>query len=441
MEQYKHLFSATRIPRKERDALRITPSQNHILVLYQGSVFSLNVVEDSGVAKPYAEIKDALAYILSMEQHAHGEGVGILTSLPRDTWTDTREHLLWISPQNKEHIEKIDTAVFALCLDTSAPDRLEDISKLMLHGNGKNRWFDKSLQFIVSKNGEIGINMEHTGMDGSVASRFIKFIYEDIDGMNRSKDKKSKNTPEKLVFQLNDDIKKEIAAASEQFDHIVSNQATRVLVFDRFGTNYIKTFYVSPDAFVQLALQLAQHKLFGRCFSAYEPVMTRQFLHGRIDVMYTISHESIAFIEAMNDVSCDVQVKKSTLIKAAQKHIERIKECQNGMGVNGHLMALLKIYENFGEGMGIASMPEIFTDTGYKRLTHSTICTSTTSPHGLALGGWGPVVEDGFGIRYVKDREEIRFNITSRRYMEENLDKLVSYIQESLMEMAKILIE
>jgi carnitine O-acetyltransferase len=32
----------------------------------------------------------------------------------------------------------------------------------MLHSNGHNRWFDKSIQLIVCENGKAGINMEHS---------------------------------------------------------------------------------------------------------------------------------------------------------------------------------------------------------------------------------------------------------------------------------------
>ncbi len=439
MEQYKNLFSTSRIPKKNKDEIQKKTNQKHIIVLYKGHIFSLNVFESPEKVKTYSQIKDELEHICSTSQSAQGQGLGILTSMDRDKWASTREGLLKTNNINREHIEKIETAIFALCLEEESPDSLEDISKLMLRGNGGNRWFDKSLQFIIPKNGEIGINMEHTGVDGSVMSRFIKFLYDDMNILNNSKKEKLKEKPERLDFTINDEIKKTISEATEELSNIILNQETRVLVFDEFGTNQIKTFKISPDAFVQLALQLAQFKLFGSCNSAYEAVMTRKFLHGRIEVMHTISQESMELIKNITSSSCDDNVKRTSLRQAAKKHIERIKACQDGNGVDGHMMALLKIHEDFGGKIGIKETPEIFTDKGYKVLTHSTICTSTTSSYGLELAGWGPVVEDGFGVRYINDKDAIRFNMTSRKYFKKDLEKLTRYVEESLIEMAELM--
>lgn len=436
MDQYRRFFSSTRIPKTQRDNLRVSSFKKHIIVLHKGNIYVLNVYDNLEI-KTYEQINSELENIIS--EDSTGQGIGILTSMNRDMWADTRDKILNIDVQNKGNLEKIETAIFALCLDDSSPEILKDVSKIMLHGNGKNRWFDKSLQFIITRNGYIGFNMEHSGMDGSPISKMIKYIYDDIDS-NISKNDviKDIDKPEKLKFVINYEIKEMLNIASDNFNEIVSDNETRVLFFNQFGTNKIKTFKVSPDAYVQLAIQLAQYKLFGKCYSQYEAVATRKFLYGRMEVMYAVSNESLRFIEGLtSDYNNDH--KRNLLIEATQKHIERIKECQEGKGVDGHLMGLFEMYNRFGKEIGIDKMPEIFKDDGYKTLTHSTICTSTTSTHGLQLAGWGPVVEDGFAIRYMKYKDEIRFNIMSRKYNEEKLDKLTLYIKEALLEMAELM--
>ncbi|WZL73294.1 choline/carnitine O-acyltransferase [Clostridiaceae bacterium 35-E11] len=439
MLQYKKLFSATRIPKREKDVLKVTPFQKHIIVLCRGQIFTVDVFTDSGKIRSFLEIKDDLKYIMTISKRNQEEEIGILTAMNRNEWADTRDALLKIDERNEVSIEKIDKAIFALCLDDENPNTLEETSNMMLHGNGKNRWFDKSLQFIVAKNGEIGINMEHTGIDGSVMARFTQWLYENMDKIQIQEDKHWKNKPQKLTFHLDETLQKQIRKASRQFDEVVSNTQTRVLHFDKFGKDRIKKFRVSPDAFVQLALQLAQYKLYGRCYSAYEAVMARKFLAGRIEVMYSVSLESVTFIKNMVSDDCDPQTKIVSLMKAAQKHVERINECKNGRGVDGHLLGLLTMYKYFGKDLGVDTLPEIFTDKGYVTLTHSTVCTSTSSIKGLELAGYGPVVEDGFGIRYFKDKDYIRFNITSKTLIKEKLDKLVSNIETSLVEMAELM--
>lgn len=439
MEQYKRLFSSTRIPRREKDDLKITKNQKHIIVLHKGNMFSIDVYKDSEEIKSFLEIKKDLEYIIASSKTSKNNEIGIFTAMNRDKWADTRDKLLKISNRNNKALKKVEDAIFVLCLEDESPESLEDASRMMLHGNGKNRWFDKSLQFIVLGNGEIGVNIEHAGMDGSVMSRFIKFISEDIDKVYKKEDIASENKPEKLVFHINNELKEIIKNSYKEFNDIASDTKTRVLNFDKFGKDLIKTFKVSPDAFVQLALQLAQYKLYGRCYSTYEAVMTRKFIHGRIEVMYCVSLESMQFIKNMVSANGDDKITAKYLVKAAEKHIDRINECKNGKGVDGHLFALLNMYEYFGADIGVDALPEIFTDKGYRILTHSTVCTSTSSPKGLKLAGYGPVVDDGFGVRYIKEKEFLTFNITSRNHMEDKLEMFVSYIEESLIEMAKLM--
>ncbi len=439
MLQYKRLFSSTRIPKKGKDEFETASNQKHIVVLHKGHVFVVNVLTEEGKVRSFSEIKDDLKYIIESSNNADSKGIGILTSLPRNDWADIRETLFKIDDKNKENIKKIENSIFVVCLDEENPTTMEEISSMMLHGNGKNRWFDKTLQFIVAQNGEIGINMEHTGVDGSVMAKFTEWIYNDMDKLVIDNIQTLQNKPKRLEFLLNKDLGEDIENAWDKFENIVSNTQTKTLNFDKFGKDLIKSFGVSPDAFVQLALQLAQYKLYGRCYSAYEAVMTRKFLAGRIEVMYSVTPESMKFIKNIMSDNCDNNKKVESLIKAAQKHIYRINECKNGRGVDGHLFGLLNMYKYYGKEIGIDSVPELFEDIGYRTLTHSTICTSTSSIKGIELAGYGPVVDDGFGIRYLKGQDYIRFNMTSRTYMKDKLDILLVNIEQSLMEMAEIM--
>jgi len=47
---------------------------------------------------------------------------------------------------------------------------LNGFAASLLHGKGYDRWFDKSFNVIVSKNGRIGLNVEHSWADAPVNS-------------------------------------------------------------------------------------------------------------------------------------------------------------------------------------------------------------------------------------------------------------------------------
>ena len=58
-------------------------------------------------------------------------------------------------------------------------------------------------------------------------------------------------------------------------------------VFDDYGKGEVKKQKLSPDAWVQMALQLAQKRDTGRFRLTYEASMTRLFKEGRTE---TVKH-------------------------------------------------------------------------------------------------------------------------------------------------------
>lgn len=66
----------------------------------------------------------------------------------------------------------------------------------------------------------------------------------------------------------------------------------------------------SPDAYVQMALQLAWYKDQGYMTATYETASLRLFKHGRTDVIRTLSDPSRDFVKAMCDPSASVCVSK-----------------------------------------------------------------------------------------------------------------------------------
>lgn len=437
MAQYNNLFSATRTPQKGKDNLAVSSGKKHVVVLCKEHIYKLEIVNEEGSIHSFLAIEEALQQILSITNS--GQNIGILTTLHRDEWAGYRTALVDIDKKNKEHLKYIEDAVFALSLDENSPEELVETSQMLLHGDGKDRYFDKSLQFVVFENGKTGVNFEHTGMDGSVMLRMIGHIYDNIDKFPEHQETSSAIIPEQLTFQLDNQLTTSLDKAHKVFSDAVANTQTRLINFTSFGKNQIKEFKVSPDAFVQIALQLAEYKLYGKCTSAYEAIMTRGFLHGRIDVLFTVSMESKAFIENIHNKDCDQQTKIDLLRQAAAKHITRAGECRIGQGIHTHLLGLISRFENEGDALGISALPEIFTDKGYQTLTHNIICTSTTSEYGVELAGYGPAVDDGYGIRYFNRPDSLCFNITSRTENKDNLELMVKYIEESLGEMAELM--
>ena len=57
------------------------------------------------------------------------------------------------------------------------------------------------------------------------------------------------------------------------------------------------TLQVSPDAFIQMALQVTYFKNAGKFALTYESSMTRLYLQGRTETVRSLSNESAAFVK------------------------------------------------------------------------------------------------------------------------------------------------
>jgi len=453
MMQFKILFSTTRIPRRDIDLLRCpisrnnptSPSEKHIVVLHSGHIFTLDVLKDSGELRSIGEIEAELERILALgaEKVRDDEAIALLTTMNRDEWADAREALFQIHPRNKSLLETIESALFALCLDDFSPVTLDDRFRAVLHGDGKNRWYDKSFQFIVGKNGKFAVNGEHSGLDGYPVHRLIRFIYDEsasLQNLEKLNGAKSECHSRRLEFHLDDRMRHIILKASKDFNRSIENTFTKVIAFREFGKDHIKSFKISPDAFVQLALQIALYKLFGKCKSIYEVASTRRFQNGRTETLRSASAESHQFIKDMLSFACEAETKTESLRKAAGKHVARMKACMAGKGVERHLFGLLSIYERFGNDIGIFSEPEIFRDIGWLTLRHDTLSTtSNPDPHGVVLSGFGPVVDDGFGICYTTTNDRITITITSKSFMKDSLEQFSENLKRAVMEMSALM--
>ena len=71
---------------------------------------------------------------------------------------------------NAKSLAKIDSALFALCLDDESPSGPIEINSVMLHGDARNRWFDKSFQLVVCKNGVAAKTLSTLGATVSLSS-------------------------------------------------------------------------------------------------------------------------------------------------------------------------------------------------------------------------------------------------------------------------------
>lgn len=446
MDQYGKMFSSARIPKTLVDSMRnvfskenpTSMSERHIIVMKAGRFFRVDVLDAAGKALPLSAIESALERIMA-ESVVDTEPVGVLTAISRGAWAEARERLEAVSPENVLILDAIERALFVVCMEEKQPESVDALSEMMLVGDGRSRWFDKGMQFIVCPDGTAAINMEHTATDGSVMIRFAGFVAGDAQDGGGQETDAAECLVKECRFDLDEGLHKVIGSAGDACDAMISSTATRVLLFDDFGREKIKSLSVPPDAFIQMAMQLAQHDVWARPRSTYEAVMTRQFLHGRTEAVRTVSKESVEFTQVMRNPARTVSEKASALRKATGKHSTRMREAKGGRGVERHLLGLLNIWRMAAPDLGISREPVFFSDTGVRTLTRTLLSTSTSAADGMFLAGFGTVDDEGLGVRYLAFPGRIHFNVTSRTALKDEMTRFVDALEEALKEMAEVL--
>lgn len=310
-----------------------------------------------------------------------------------------RDNLIAASPANKAALEAIEASSFVVCLDDASPVTLEERANQYWHGDGCNRWFDKPLQFVINENGTSGFMGEHSMMDGTPTHRLNEYALDQIanNRLDFSDPSIRSNLPEPLPikFVTNPQVQKDLSNAQTFHDTTLAQHELRVQAYQGYGKGLIKKFKCSPDAFVQLVIQLAYHKMYGKNRPTYESAATRKFQQGRTETCRTVSDESVAFCDAMANPDVPPQRCAELFRSALKGHVAYISDASDGRGVDRHLFGLKKCLRE-GE-----DVPEIFKDPTFSYSSTWFVSSSQLSSEYFNGYGWSQVVDDGWGIAYM----------------------------------------
>ncbi|XP_046833806.1 carnitine O-acetyltransferase-like isoform X2 [Vespa crabro] len=421
MQQYGMILGTHRRPAPECDQLLHTDDAKHIIIISNNNFFKLDVIKNSCILNE-TQIAGTIKDIVSRSQ-TKGKPVGILTGNDRDTWT--KYHcILREQGNNGKIIKDIEESMFILCLDKEMPKEafenknnasvraLQSLTGYSSDLNAGNRWHDKTIQFILSTDGFFGLEMEHTPCEGVPVGVLYDHVTKYIlSKLNDVKCDKFDNFPraECLKFETNEEIDCAIQNATCVVDNISQNANMDCFIFNEFGRNEITKYKLSPDSFIQIAMQVSYYKLHKKVPCHYESAGLRRFRKARTECIRSTSTESISFAKAMSNDGCiDEKQLQKMMVKAINKHKESASEATLGQGIDKHLFGLKMIAST--ESM---CLPELYKDVAYIKSTYYNITSSQVPHKSLSFMCYGPVVPDGYGCCYNPRENDILFGCSS----------------------------
>jgi hypothetical protein len=403
MSQYFFQAGTGRVPRLNRDVAVSDAESRHVVVVHRDRFFRIDVIDSEGRHAPVPALEQALH--LATQSLAPRTLIGRLTTCDRDHWARHRT-LLEADPGNAQTLRDIDTALLVVVLDDAEPRSPVEGLGLWLKGV-ESRWYDKH-QLIVTRNGLVGLNLEHAFADGMTWLRWMTDVWAAVNSDSALPAvPESSGAPQPI--ELRWDTPAEVLQAAREAD--VAFRATsdncdlKALTLEVITRAEMKQRGMPPDATAQLAMQFAHFRLHGSVAPTYESCSTRSFFHGRTETIRSATLEARRFSEAMLDLHTGASHRWGLFKAAVAKHVRLAQEAAQGQGVDRHLM-MLRI-------LGKQEPHPFLLDPLFQRSATWRLSTSNISHPVLGPLCFGAVVPHGYGIGYSILPSRLSFSVAS----------------------------
>ncbi|XP_029378673.1 carnitine O-palmitoyltransferase 1, liver isoform isoform X1 [Echeneis naucrates] len=432
--QWERMFNTTRIPGLETDILLHMNESKHIAVYHKGRFFKVWLFYDGRLLLP-REIEQQMERILSDESEPlPGEDkLAALTAGDRTPWAKARE-TFFSCGKNKQSLDAIEKAAFFVTLDDTEQrydennpiTSLDSFAKSLLHGKCYDRWFDKSFNLMVFKNGTMGLNVEHSWADAPIVGHLWEYVLSmDPVKLGYTEDGHCKGElhpnlpgPQRLQWEIPAECEEIIQKSLTLARNLADDVDSHIIPFTNFGKGLIKKCRTSPDAFIQIALQLAHYRDKGKFCLTYEASMTRLFREGRTETVRSCTMEACNFVRSM--IRDETREERLRLLKlAAEKHQNMYCVAMTGGGIDRHLFCLYVVSKYLGEDSPF--LKEVLSEpwrlsTSQTPLQQVELFDLVRHPEYVTCGGgFGPVADDGYGVSYMIVGENlINFHISSK---------------------------
>jgi len=453
MGQYRRCFATHRAPHPFCDEVVTITGSQHIAVLIGGQLYYM-AVDSARAAASLPAIQQALDHIVDkVEQEAEdtvNQAPGMFTALPRDDWARLRGDMMQ-DPRNSQTLMLMEKALFVVCLDTNtAPGGLTGLSVNLRDGNCHNRYYDKSMQIIVTENGRAGLCFERAAVDGSVALGFAARLQRESLALPAVADVPVPAKPlvriRAVDWSLSKALKRRLKAADKTIAELRDQRDIETWTVPQLGLKTFKALKISSDAAVQLALQLACNEVTGQIPNIFEPVQIRHFAGGRMDFVIPVTAESLAAVRSLQADNANQFFAAGQIYRAAKAHQSQVMHTKSGRGLVSHLLALnaVQAEESSRGGPGIhASWRHNLLghlDKGLQVLLRQEVLAANGSGY-PGIASFGPIGPrpNMLSIGYLINEDGITFDLRGDGRFRDQARALRAAVERSLQRIKRLL--
>ena len=444
--QWEVLRGAARRPLPVEDEYTFNSPHDparHIIILYQGRGWAMDIHDDKGGIASPAQIENTLYALIQSRPEAPDLPFAAPSVFPNTQAREIRAQLI-SRGENAAIWQTVEKALFVLSIDDSHILDDEDALNDAAFSDGSAFWAYKPLNYRCNINDDrYFLHSESTWIDAASLADILQLAQH----YQRDKQIRRKNTlPENLNLRPLDwqidkhetkdqdsGTHKLIKDALAEYRHHAESYTTSI--YDLFLNDQEQALlkHNDRDAIMQLALQYAQYKTRKTIKSSRENIDMRHYQNGRKSYMQSVTATSIATAHAIYQLE-DASDIQPLIDQYSKEHRARKHACLNGQDTYGHLLGLRSIAREQKQEI------PFFNDPGYLTLTDNHISAITLGHHGIlsyiAFTAGGP---ENIAVNYAFNRNNINLVITHPRVRSREIQKFAAAVQAGNKQILRIL--
>ena len=415
----------------------------HIIILYQGRGWAMDIHDDKGGIASPAQIENTLYALIQSRPEAPDLPFAAPSVFPNTQAREIRAQLI-SRGENATIWQTVEKALFVLSIDDSHILDDEDALNDAAFSDGSAFWAYKPLNYRCNINDDrYFLHSESTWIDAASLADILQLAQH----YQRDKQIRRKNTlPENLNLRPLDwqidkhetkdqdsGTHKLIKDALAEYRHHAESYTTSI--YDLFLNDQEQALlkHNDRDAIMQIALQYAQYKTQKTIQSSRENIDMRHYQNGRKSYMQSVTATSIATAHAIYQLE-DASDIQPLIDQYSKEHRARKHACLNGQDTYGHLLGLRSIAREQKQEI------PFFNDPGYLILTDNHISAITLGHHGIlsyiAFTAGGP---ENIAVNYAFNRNNINLVLTYPRVRTREIQKFATAIQAGNKQILRIL--
>lgn len=431
-------------PRFGKDAPKDASQRNdHIVILLDNHFFKVPVYKVDGSRLSVDELIETFLTCSRKTFNAPkiplSENVCFYNGLSRPIWTPVQEKL---TKDHPEFFRDLDTALFVMSFDnhTYKDPRRMQVRQFAQSKLPINRYFDKTLSFVIANNGTAGALIKTAGADAEITDALFNYMtkheppyYGDVKS---DSDVPLPETPEITVR-----VKKGTALTEDAAEFIKNDMKSiwKRTSFSSTSLPYLGKKYIREvvglervDAFVNIAIALAYSRVFGKVPTLYHRNATSERPMNKYPEIVPYNEYLSDLVKSFDDATVSNNEKLALFALSAEflnnQFSSNNQEIVNKLRAFYSTKNAYEMSKNIVSGDGLDAGPlsaslisanvdtdfTLFTENFGGKYNNGGMATTPDMKYRFE-SGINPTTAGGIGVGYAVDEFGIRFMVNVRR--------------------------